>query len=104
MGCAVRDCASDVARAVGAEAADRGDGQVAGGGQLGRHPQDGLARRLLRLHAPICLPSSDDFIHLGATCVTLGWGAKRERLIQHHLVLHIVIDLLHRTTIACGRT
>ena len=29
---------------------------------------------------PICLPSSDDFIHLGATCVTLGWAAKRERL------------------------
>ena len=52
MGGAVRDGASDVARAVGAEAADRGDGQVAGGGQLGRHPQDGLARRLLRLHAP----------------------------------------------------
>ena len=27
---------------------------------------------------PICLPSSDDFIPLGATCVTLGWGAKSE--------------------------
>ena len=23
---------------------------------------------------PICLPSSDEFIHMGASCVTLGWG------------------------------
>lgn len=25
---------------------------------------------------PICLPSSDEFIHMGATCVTLGWNSK----------------------------
>ena len=35
---------------------------------------------------PICLPSSDDFIHLGAACVTLGWGAKREWLIYLDIV------------------
>ena len=23
---------------------------------------------------PICLPSSDEFIHMGAACVTLGWN------------------------------
>ena len=28
---------------------------------------------------PICLPSSDEFIHLGANCITLGWEAKSER-------------------------
>ncbi len=27
---------------------------------------------------PVCLPSSDEFIHLGATCVTLGWDNKSE--------------------------
>ena len=25
---------------------------------------------------PICLPSSDEFIHMGATCVTLGWSGQ----------------------------
>ena len=25
---------------------------------------------------PICLPSSDEFIHMGANCVTLAWDAK----------------------------
>ncbi|TRY68657.1 hypothetical protein TCAL_02473 [Tigriopus californicus] len=32
---------------------------------------------------PICLPSSDEFIHMGATCATLGWNPEREQL---HLV------------------
>ena len=51
VGRPLRDGAPDEPRAVGAEAAHRRHGQVAGRGQLGRHPQDGLARRLLRLHA-----------------------------------------------------
>ena len=71
VGGPLRDRAADEPGAVGTEAADRGDGQVARGGktsdnaqlwtllsrnlfptgQLGRHPQDGLGRRLLRLHA-----------------------------------------------------
>ena len=25
---------------------------------------------------PICLPSSDEFIHMGAKCVTLGWSGQ----------------------------
>ena len=25
---------------------------------------------------PVCLPSSDEFIHMGANCVTLAWDAK----------------------------
>ena len=25
---------------------------------------------------PICLPSSDEFIHMGAACVTLAWNNK----------------------------
>ena len=25
---------------------------------------------------PICLPSSDEFIHMGASCVTLGWSGQ----------------------------
>lgn len=29
---------------------------------------------------PICLPSSDEFIHLGAVCVTLGWTSSRNEL------------------------
>ena len=51
VGRPICDGASDEPRTVGAEAAHRRDGQVAGRGQLGRHPKDGLARRLLRLHA-----------------------------------------------------
>ena len=29
---------------------------------------------------PICLPSSDEFIHMGATCVTLGWSGQSKFL------------------------
>lgn len=29
---------------------------------------------------PICLPSSDEFIHMGANCVTLGWNGSNEQL------------------------
>merc|ERR1712204_119270 len=29
---------------------------------------------------PICLPSSDEFIHMGAKCVTLGWSGQNEEL------------------------
>ena len=25
---------------------------------------------------PICLPSSDEFIHMGASCVTLSWNSE----------------------------
>lgn len=32
---------------------------------------------------PICLPSSDEFIHMGATCVTLGWSGQNE---ENHVV------------------
>ena len=35
---------------------------------------------------PICLPSSDEFIHMGATCVTLGWNTKG---FQHFRQLQI---------------
>jgi corin len=30
---------------------------------------------------PICLPSSDEFIHMGAICVTLGWSGKGNFLL-----------------------
>ena len=31
---------------------------------------------LLDFARPICLPSSDEFIHMGAACVTLAWNNK----------------------------
>ena len=31
---------------------------------------------------PVCLPSSDEFIHMGATCVTLGWSGQ-SKLINY---------------------
>ncbi len=34
---------------------------------------------------PVCLPSSDEFVHLGAPCVTLGWDAREEGLRAVHL-------------------
>ena len=45
---------------------------------------------------PICLPSSDDFIHLGATCVTLGWGAKSEFRAKFKLHLITPYSLIHQ--------
>jgi secreted trypsin-like serine protease len=34
---------------------------------------------------PICLPSSDEFIHMGAACVTLAWNNKDQQLHVVHL-------------------
>ena len=31
---------------------------------------------ILDFARPICLPSSDEFIHMGAACVTLAWNNK----------------------------
>ena len=36
---------------------------------------------------PICLPSSDEFIHMGATCVTLGWSGQSKFLFLIQSVL-----------------
>ena len=48
-------------------------------------PVEGSSLVLLKLDRPVelsdfarpsCLPSSDEFVHLGAPCVTLGWDAE----------------------------
>ena len=50
-----------------------------------KSPVEGSSIVILKMDAPvvfsdfarpICIPSSDDFIHIGATCVTLGWDNK----------------------------
>lgn len=34
---------------------------------------------------PICLPSSDEFIHMGASCVTLSWNSEDQQMHVVHL-------------------
>ena len=52
-----------------------------------KSPVEGNSAVLLRLDEPAafsdfarpsCLPSSDEFVHMGAKCVTMGWTEKGE--------------------------
>ena len=55
-----------------------------------KSPVEGNSAVLLRLDEPAafsdfarpaCLPSSDEFVHMGAKCVTLGWTEKGEWIL-----------------------
>ena len=39
---------------------------------------------------PVCLPSSDEFIHMGATCVTLGWSGQSKLILTMFLKIYFL--------------
>lgn len=72
-----------------------------------KSPVEGNSIVILKMDSPVvfsdfarpaCLPSSDEFIHMGATCATLGWSSKGQ-----FKNLNLIEALLKRDKFPCRR-